>query len=114
MRKDLLRWQWDGYPSFHRDPVNLAIHLVAVPAFGLGVLGAFVALVTGQFLLVPAGLVLAVVAFAAQAVGHKREANPPIPFDGPADAVSRIAVEQSITFWRYVLTGGWWAALRAK
>jgi hypothetical protein len=52
------------------------------------------------------------VAFGAQGFGHGREKNPAIPFDGASDALSRIFVEQLITFWRYVLSGEWWGALR--
>jgi hypothetical protein len=50
---------------------------------------------------------------ALQGIGHKREAAPPIAFEGPIDVVTRIFVEQFVTFPRFVLTGGWWRALRA-
>ena len=52
------------------------------------------------------------VAFLVQGIGHKREATPAIPFDGANDAVTRILVEQFVTFARYVLSGGWGRALK--
>ena len=42
-----------------------------------------------------------------QGIGHKREAEPPVPFDGPGDFLARVFVEQFFTFPRFVLTGGW-------
>lgn len=106
MRPNLIRWQWDGYPEFHRDRVNLLVHLVAVPAFvGAGAV-ALGALLAGRWAVAGGGLLGMALAFAAQAVGHAREANPSIPFAGPVDAVSRIATEQLLTFWRYLVSGG--------
>jgi hypothetical protein len=112
MRPDLIAWQWQGYPTFHRNRLNLAIHLFAVPAFDLGVAWAMLSLLRGAWWSTALGVFVAFAAFAAQAWGHSREENPAIPFDGPVDALSRIAVEQGFTFWRYVLTGRWWAAAR--
>ena len=48
-----------------------------------------------------------------QGRGHKGEAVPPAPFSSPANALSRIFLEQWITFPRFVLTGAWWRALHA-
>jgi hypothetical protein len=53
---------------------------------------------------------VAAFAFAAQAVGHGREQNPAIPFEGVSDALGRIFLEQFFTFPRFVVTGGWWRA----
>ena len=110
MRENLVSWQWEGYPSFHQSRLNLAVHLVAVPAFVASVLN--VAWSLSQLAWVPAAVSLgvAVVAFAAQAVGHGREQNPAIPFAGASDALSRIVLEQFLTFPRFVVTGGWWRA----
>ena len=47
------------------------------------------------------------VAFLLQGAGHKREAEAPVPFDGPLDFVGRVLVEQFITFPRFVLSGLW-------
>jgi Protein of unknown function (DUF962) len=114
MRPGLVRWQWEGYPDFHQDRVNLLLHLVSVPAFVASGAGALWAAIGQQWALAGAGLAGMAVAFGAQAVGHKREANPSIPFDGPGDAISRITTEQLLTFWRYLLGGGYWRALRGR
>ena len=49
---------------------------------------------------------------ALQGRGHRGEAVPGAVFE-PRNALSRIFLEQWITFPRFVLTGGWWRALRA-
>jgi hypothetical protein len=51
-------------------------------------------------------------AMAFQGRGHKQEQVPPEPFTGPANALSRIFLEQWVTFPRFVLSGGWRRALR--
>lgn len=43
----LLRWQWDGYPRYHRSRANLLVHIVAVPLFVLGNVGLIVTLLRG-------------------------------------------------------------------
>ncbi|UXI66690.1 Mpo1-like protein [Tahibacter amnicola] len=103
----LIRWQWQGYDRNHRDRLNLVLHMLAVPAFIAGVLAAVTSLVHGQWLAAGVSVVVAVAAFAVQGVGHKREAEAPIPFDGPADFIGRVLIEQFITFPRFVLSGGW-------
>jgi uncharacterized membrane protein YGL010W len=113
VRAGLLRWQMEGYPTFHRSRTNLLIHIVAVPAFQAAVVGLFWSLVNAAWLQAGVALALAVVAFGLQGFGHKREAEPPARFDGPGDAVSRILAEQFITFPRFVLSGGWFHALRS-
>ena len=113
MRPNLLAWQWDGYPSFHRTRFTLYVHLVFVPAF----LGSTLSLLTSLVRLSIVGVVSALVgmalSFAVQGVAHKREPTPAIPFDGPLDAVTRIFAEQFVTFPRFVLSGGWARALRS-
>ena len=107
-----MRWQWDGYPTFHQRPSTLWIHLFAVPAFAAATLSLLRSLVALEPAAAGASLLGMVVAFAAQGLAHQREDNPAIPFDGPGDAVSRIFLEQFFTFPRFVLSGGWWRALR--
>jgi len=113
MRPNLLSWQYEGYPEFHRSRANLLLHIVAVPAFVIS----FLALVLGAVALhwpqMAAGLVGMVVSFAVQGVGHQREQTPSIPFAGPGDAVSRILIEQFVTFPRFVGSGGFGRALKA-
>lgn len=103
----LIAWQWATYDRNHRDRLNLVIHFLAVPAFIAGILSALRLLTLGLF--VQAGIMLAVALFAflLQVLGHKREAEAPIPFDGPLDVLGRIFTEQFITFPRFVFTGGW-------
>jgi uncharacterized membrane protein YGL010W len=112
MRAHLLRWQWDGYSSFHRNRINLLIHIVAVPAFVGALVVAAIAFAGAQWVLGACAVAVVAVAFVAQGIGHKREPSPPIPFDGALDALTRILAEQFITFPRFVLTGAWRAALR--
>jgi hypothetical protein len=114
VRPDLLRWQREGYPEFHRDPVNLWIHIVAVPAFVAALVSLVVALCKMQWIVAGAALVGMVASFALQGVGHKREQTPSVPFDGPSDAFSRIFAEQLVTFPRFLFSGEWLAALRGK
>lgn len=113
MRANLLRWQYEGYPRYHAARANLLIHIVAVPAF-VGCAGWLVAsAVRGRPTHAVAAAVGMAIAFAVQGIGHKRETTPSIPFDGPGDAVSRIFVEQFVSFPRFVLSGGFASALRS-
>lgn len=106
VRDRLVSWQWNDYARFHASGVNRALHLVGVPLFVAGVLGGVGALALGRPHLAVLGPVAMVVGFGLQAVGHKRfEAVPAIPFDGPADALTRIFTEQFVTFWRFVASG---------
>ncbi|HTH77467.1 MAG TPA: terminase, partial [Ramlibacter sp.] len=86
-------------------------HIMVVPLFLLG----NIALVTGIIMLswkvALGGLVAMIVSVVMQGRGHKKEANPPEPFTGPTNAVSRIFLEQWVTFPRFVLSGGWRRAL---
>ena len=110
---ELIRWQWKDYTLFHASKLNLLIHIVAVPLFLIANTAFVLALLQGQWTKALVALVVMLLAFAVQAVGHGKEANPSIPFAGPANAFGRIFVEQWINFPRYVLSGGWWRALRA-
>jgi hypothetical protein len=110
---ELLQWQWDGYSRYHQSRANLLLHIVVVPLFLLG----NIALVTGLIMLSWAvalgGLAAMAVSVVLQGRGHSVEANPPEPFTGPANAVSRIFMEQWVTFPRFVLSGAWRRALQA-
>lgn len=102
----LIAWQWATYERNHRDRLSLLLHFVAVPAFVAGVLSSLRLLFMGLYPQAAAMLVVAAVAYLVQGIAHKREAEPPIPFDGAWDAISRIFTEQFITFPRFVFTGG--------
>jgi hypothetical protein len=112
MRPELLKWQREGYPRFHRHRGNLVLHLFAVPAFVIATLCFVASVLTLHFLVTPLALAAMAAAFAIQGAGHAREENPSIPFDGPADTVSRIFAEQFVTFPWFVLSGEWTRAYR--
>lgn len=109
---NLLAWQWRGYAANHRNPTNLALHIIAVPLFILSAL----TLLSGLFGLSLSTILLGVIgmiaSLAIQGRGHKLEEQPPEPFSDRQDAVSRLLVEQFITFPRFVLSGAWWRAWR--
>lgn len=108
----ILAWQWEGYPRYHRSRTNLKIHIVAVPVFLFADAWFFVSF----FTLALPGIVLALalmgLSLFAQGRGHDLEELPPEPFNGPRDAIARILLEQSVTFPRFVLSGGWSRALK--
>jgi hypothetical protein len=109
---ELLRWQWQGYPRYHRSRANLLLHIVLVPLFVLGNVVLLVALAQRSWSAVLVALFAMVVSVALQGRGHRLEATPPEPFTSPANALARIFCEQWVTFPRFVLSGGWYRALR--
>jgi hypothetical protein len=110
----LIRWQWEGYPRYHRAKANLLIHIALVPLFLAGNLLLIYALVRRAWPWALAGLAATLFSFAAQGYGHGRESTPSEPFTGPANALGRIFLEQWINFPRFVLSGGWLRAYRAR
>jgi hypothetical protein len=110
---ELLRWQWDGCPRVHRSRSNLLIHIVVVPLFVLGTIGLIVGVLEGSPILGAVSLATMIISVALQGRGHKREPVPPEPFTGAANAVSRIFLEQWVTFPRFVMSGKWFRAFRA-
>jgi hypothetical protein len=109
---ELVQWQWRGYPANHAGRANLLIHLFVVPLFLAGNIGLVIALVERWPLWAIASALAMIVSVALQGAGHRREKVPPEPFTSRANAVARIFVEQWITFPRFVLSGGWFRALR--
>jgi hypothetical protein len=109
----LLAWQRRLYDGNHQERANLLIHVLTVPLFMLGTVA-----VAGGWLLAwwwpLVGVALMVAAMAAQGRGHRREAVAPVPFAGAGDVLARIFVEQWVTFWRYVASGGFAAAWRGQ
>ncbi|MCY1272116.1 hypothetical protein D3C76_512830 [compost metagenome] len=111
---NLFHWQWHGYAANHRNPTNLALHIIAVPLFivaALILLGGLFRLSLSTILL---GVIGIVAALAIQGRGHKLEEQQPEPFSGRKDAISRLLAEQFVTFPRFVLSGEWWRAWRRK
>jgi hypothetical protein len=108
----LLRWQRDGYPRYHQSRANLVLHIVLVPVFLAGNILLVVALARGWWLTALLSLAAMALSIALQGRGHGREAVPPEPFTGPRNAVTRIFLEQWVTFPLFVLSGGWAKAMR--
>jgi hypothetical protein len=108
----LLRWQWQGYARYHRTRFNLLLHIVLVPLFLAGNIVLVVALLKGSWAVAVGGAVAMTVSMALQGRGHGGEPMPPEPFTGAKNALSRIALEQWVTFPRFVASGGWLHALR--
>lgn len=106
MRRNLATWQWQLYADNHTTRANLLRHIVSWPFFPGGLATAAVGVGTGHWWLIPPGLLALPIVMAVQGAGHKLEVVPPVPFDGPSDALSRILVEQLFTFPRFLLTGG--------
>lgn len=109
---ELLRWQWVGYLRYHRSRANLLIHIVLVPLFLVSNVALVVALFERSVVLGVFSLTAMVVSVALQGRGHRQEEIPPEPFTSPINAVSRIFLEQWVTFPRFVISGGWLRALR--
>ncbi|KAF7786109.1 hypothetical protein PRUB_a0571 [Pseudoalteromonas rubra] len=112
--KALIAWQWQGYERFHQSTTNLWLHIVAVPLFIFGFALCFVALFFLNVTWLGNAVLLIAGSLIAQGIGHKSEALPPEPFTGALNALLRIILEQVYTFPKFVLTGGWYAALKGK
>ncbi len=97
-----------SYAASHRDRVNLLIHLLAVPLFTASAAFAILAAARGEVQGSLEGIAGIGLSLAAQALGHRREAKRPAPFDGVVDAVTRVPVEQCWGFWVFFLSGAWW------
>lgn len=110
---ELLRWQWEGYPRYHRTRFNLLLHIFVVPLFMLGNVVLIAAVLQTSWAVAAAGVAAMLVSVALQGRGHRQEPAPPEPFTSPWNAVARIFLEQWITFPRFVVSGGWLQALRA-
>lgn len=110
--RELLQWQWDGYQTYHQSRANLLIHIIVVPLFMISNVGLLVAPFQGSVVLGVLSLVGTVASVALQGHGHRQEKVPPVPFTSPANALSRIFLEQWISFPRFVVSGGWLRALR--
>jgi hypothetical protein len=108
----VLRRQWEGYPLYHASRFNLVLHLVAVPVFLAANVAAVICLAHGTWGGAAVSLATMVLSVAAQGRGHRKEANPAIPFRGPVDAVARLLLEQWVSFPRFVLSGLWFRAYR--
>lgn len=109
----LLRWQWEGYSRYHQSRANLLLHVFAVPVFLLSNVAVVAALIARSWLAAAVAIAAMIVSLALQGRGHRGEPVAPEPFTSPANALSRIFLEQWVTFPRFVLSGRWSRALRA-
>ena len=109
----MLRWQWEGYPRYHQSRANLLLHIIVVPLFLIANVAFVVALVERSWWLALASVVVMLLSVAVQGRGHRQEVVAPEPFTSPLNSVSRIFLEQWVTFPRFVLSGGWSRALHA-
>jgi len=111
---ELLQWQWNGYPKYHQSRPNLLLHIVFVPIFLVGNVGGVIAVFLRSWVLGVVSLAVMAGSMVVQGRGHGQEVNPPEPFTGPANAISRIFLEQWITFPRFVISGGWSRSLNQQ
>ena len=102
------------YPRFHKNKTNLLLHIVMVPVFVVGVVYALWAALQGRWLAAVLALLLPLVSIAIQGAGHKKEPNPPLPFESPGDFVKRIFSEQFYRFPKFVFSGEWLRAVRSS
>ncbi len=110
----LLRAQWQGYTRHHQSRPNLLLHALFVPLFLAGNLALLFALIERRWLLALGTAAITGLALAIQGRGHRKEPVPPEPFTGAFNALSRILLEQWVTFPRFVLSGAWMRALRER
>lgn len=110
----LLRQQWEGYARYHQSRFNLLLHIVLVPLFLVSNVALVMALVQRSWSVAIVAVVVMVLSVAFQGRGHREEPVPPEPFTGPVNAVSRIFLEQWVTFPRFVLSGGWLRSLQRR
>jgi uncharacterized membrane protein YGL010W len=110
---ELLSWAWKETPPVHQNAVNLLIHLFAVPLFVVGNFLVVAGLVTDSWLLVAAILCI-VASLALQKFGHSLERDRPPPFAGSRDFLRRLYAEQFCNFWRFLLSGQWYASFKAR
>lgn len=110
----LLRRQWEGYARYHQSRRNLLLHIVFVPLFLTGNVVLLVGLIERRWSLALTGAVFTTLAIGIQGRGHRGEPVPAEPFTGALNALSRIFLEQWVTFPRFVLSGAWMRALRSR
>ena len=110
IRPRLLAWQWSDYTAKHGNRTNLLLHVPAVALFWVGTI-VFVCGVARRSLgEIAIALGCLIVSVAVQGRGHRLEREAPTPFSGAGDFVSRLLVEQWITFPRFLLSGAWYRA----
>ena len=110
---ELLSWAWRETPPVHKNRTNLLIHIVAVPLFVLGHVLLVAGFIANSWLFVVAILSVAV-SLAAQKYGHSLERDQVPPFTGTRDFLRRLYAEQFCNFWRFLLSGRWYASVQVS
>ena len=103
-----------GDMTFHRSRANLLLHIIAVPILLIANVVLVVGLLQGAWMAAGGSIAIMALSLIAQGRGHRLEPTPPDPFTGPSNALLRILAEQWITFPRFVFSGEWLRALRAR
>lgn len=106
--------QWQGYSRYHQSRSNLLLHIIFVPLFLASNVVLLAALTERRWLLGLGAAAFTGLSLAIQEHGHGKEPVPAKPFTGPLNALSRIVLEQWVTFPRFVLSGAWGRALRTR
>jgi hypothetical protein len=111
--RELLAWAWRETRPVHKNPINLLIHLFAVPLFVVGHL-LLVAVIAFDWRLAILGLLCIIASLALQGVGHRLEQQQVHPFTSRRDFVRRLYAEQFCNFWRFLFSGQWYASFNAR
>lgn len=93
------------------SPINLLLHLLAVPLFLLSAVLLPIGLWRPGFVPLALGAIGLLAALALQRHGHRFEEQAPEPFAGKRDAFKRLLMEH---FPRFLLSGAWWRAWRRR
>ena len=112
--RELLEWQYRTYPRYHRSRLNLLLHIVMVPLFVAGTVGAIFGIIvlSGSWFIVSSLTMVGTIII--EGLGHLTEPEKPAPFKNLIELFTRIFVEQWITFPKFVMSGGWLHALWQK
>ena len=110
---ELIAWAWRETTPVHKNGTNLFIHLFAVPLFVIGNLLVVPGIFFNHWLLLAAPFCVAV-SLALQKLGHSLELVPVHPFMGARDFLRRLYAEQFCNFWRFLLSGQWYASFMAR
>lgn len=102
------------YAEFHKNKINLLIHVIAVPVFAVSLIAAVWTLLQGSIVVAILLLLGPALSLAVQGYGHKLEAEPPRAFASPGNFIGRIMAEQFFGFWAFLISGGWFRALTAS
>jgi uncharacterized membrane protein YGL010W len=73
------------YANLHQHWGNILMHVLSVPFFMAGTLIGILKLLSGDWLGVIASIIVVVMAFALQGIGHKLKEKQPPPFEGPLE-----------------------------